>query len=142
MVCLVKMILGSSQHYSNQVQHLALSAGPPQTTKDMRLINTEHAREALKETFPFTEACTQYIARYNTKSGKEIALERERTEAFFVWVQKYDDAIDGVTIKNEKNPGQPYDRKQTRNSKLNDKNTPNLKPGNKAWYLEVSSMEG
>lgn len=105
------------------------------------MINSEQARDVLKETFPFTESCTQYIAKYKTKSGKEIALERERTEAFFVWVQKYNEVIDGVTIKNEKHPGQPYDRKQSRNSNLNDKNTPNLKQGNKVWYLEVSNIE-
>ena len=105
------------------------------------MIKTEDAGITLKAAFPFTESCTAYIAGYNTKSGKEIALERDRTDSFFVWVQKYTAEIDGVTIKNEKNPGQPYDRKQTRNSNLNQKNTPNLKLGNKVWYLEVSSMQ-
>jgi len=105
------------------------------------LINTEHAREVLKDAYPFTESCTQYIARYNTKSGKEIALERKRTEAFFVWVQKYNESIDGVSIKNESYPGKPYDRKQSRNSNLNDKNTPNLKQGNRVWYLEISNID-
>tara|TARA_R110002072_G_scaffold302794_1_gene488769 strand:+ start:6245 stop:6598 length:354 start_codon:yes stop_codon:yes gene_type:complete len=105
------------------------------------MIDTEKAREAFKQAFPFTEVCTQYIARYNTKSGMEIALERDRSDAFYVWLQKYDVEIDGVLVKNQKYPGLPYGRKQTRNSNLNDKNTPKLKFGNKVWYLEISSLE-
>jgi hypothetical protein len=104
------------------------------------LINSEHARTILNEAFPRTESCTRYIARYNTKNGNEIALERERAGAFFVWVQKYDESVEGVTIRNQKNPGQPYDRKQARNSNLNDKNTPTLKLGNKAFYLEAVNI--
>ena len=105
------------------------------------MINTEKAREEFKKAFPYTEVCTQYIARYTTKSGKQIAMERERSESFFVWLQKYDVDIDGITIKNEKYPGQPYDRKQPRNSNLNDKTAENLKPGNKVWYLEIESID-
>lgn len=54
-----------------------------------------------------------------------------------VWVQKYDTDINGVMIQNVKNPGSPYDRKQPRNSNLNDTNAPDLKVGNAAWYLKV-----
>ena len=103
------------------------------------MINTEDSRQILKEYFPYTERCTQYIAKYQTKSGKEIALERNRTEAIYIWLQKYSTNIDGVTIQNEKFPGMPYERTQARNSNLNDKNAPQLKVGNKAWYLKVES---
>src|SRR5690606_41950880 len=105
------------------------------------MINTEKAREELKKAFPFTEVCTQYIARYNTKSGKEIALERDRSDALYVWLQKFDTQIEGIKVKNQKFPGQPYDRKQSRNSNLNDKNSPKLKEGNKVWYLEIENIE-
>ena len=104
------------------------------------MIDTEKARELMKDGFPFTERCTQYIARYNTKTGKEIALERDRTEAFFVWIQKYEAEIEGVVIKNEKFPGLPYERTQSRNSNLNETNTPRLKKGNKVWYLQIDSL--
>jgi hypothetical protein len=109
--------------------------------KEESLVDTESARNEFKAAFPFTEVCTQYIARYNSRSGREIALERDRTEAFFVWLQKYDISIEGVKIKNEKFPGQPYGWKQPRNSNLNDKNAPKLKVGNKVWYLEIENLE-
>lgn len=105
------------------------------------MVDTEKAREEFKKHFPFTEVCTQYIARYKTKSGKEIALERDRSDAFYVWLQKFDKNIEGIQIKNTKFPGQPYDRKQTRNSNLNDKNSPKLKLGNKVWYLKIDSFD-
>lgn len=104
------------------------------------MINTEKAREELKRAFPFTEVSTQYIARYNSKTGKEIAIERERSDAYYLWVQKPNPEMPGVTIRNEKFPGQPYDRKQSRNSNLNDKNAPKLKLGNKVWYLKIEDM--
>ncbi|MFT5760419.1 MAG: hypothetical protein ACI9LM_005205 [Alteromonadaceae bacterium] len=107
------------------------------------MIDTEKARNELKKAFPFTEVCTKYIAKYNTKSGKEIAIERDRSEAFYVWLQKFDTTagIEGIKIKNEKFPGQPYDRKQTRNSNLNENNSPKLKLGQKVWYLEIENIE-
>ena len=105
------------------------------------MINTEKAREEFKKAFPFTEVCTQYIARYNTKSGKEIALERNRSDALYVWLQKFDTQVEGIKVKNQKFPGQPYDCKQSRNSNLNDKNSPKLKEGNKVWYLEIENIE-
>lgn len=105
------------------------------------MIYSEKARDELKKAFPFTERCTQYIARYETESGKELALERDRKDAYYVWVQKYDTSIPGIRIKNRSHPGQPYDRKQTRNSNLNDTNTPKLKLGNKVWYLEIEDLD-
>lgn len=105
------------------------------------MLDTETAREEFKAAYPLTERCTQYIARYNSKSGREIALERDRTEAFFVWLEKYDVTLDGIRIKNDKCPGQPYGRTQPRNSNLNEKNAPRLKVGNKVWYLEIENLE-
>jgi hypothetical protein len=107
----------------------------------VEVYNSEKARELLKEAFPFTEKTTVYIAGYRTESGREIALERDRAEAFYVWVQKYDVEIEGIAIQNKNFPGKPYDRRQTRNSNLNDKNSPKLQFGNRAWYLRIDNLE-
>lgn len=105
------------------------------------MIDADNARVEFKRIFPFTEVCTYHIARYRTKYNKEIALERNRTTAYYVWVQRYDVEIPGVSIKNEKYPGRPYESNQSRNSNLNEKNTPKLKKGNTAWYLIVEDLE-
>lgn len=102
---------------------------------------SEHAQKRLKDKFPFTEVSTQYIAKYETRSGRELAIERGRTEAIYLWLQKYDQAIDGVRLNNKKFPGKPYDAKQTRNSNLNEKNTPKLKVGRRVFYLEIDNLD-
>jgi hypothetical protein len=99
------------------------------------------AHKLLKEKFPLTEVFTQYVAKFETRSGRELALEKNRTEAIFLWLQKYDQTIEGVEIKNEKFPGQPYDSKQPRNSNINEKNTPKLKVGKKAFYLQIDNLD-
>lgn len=102
---------------------------------------TEQAQEILKERFPSTEITTNYIARYHTKLGRELALERARNDDIYLWVQRYNQEIEGVNINNRKYPGQPYGLMQSRNSNLNEKNTPKLKVGNKVYYLKIESLE-
>jgi hypothetical protein len=102
---------------------------------------TNQAHKILKEKFPFTEVSTQYIAKFESKSGRELALEKERIEGVFLWLQKYNQSIEGVQIKNQKFPGQPYESKQSRNSNLNEKNTPKLKVGRKAFYLQIDNLD-
>lgn len=104
----------------------------------MKLAN--QAQNKLKLKFPFTEVSTQYIAKYETKAGRELALERDRSDAIFLWLQKYDQDINGVTVKNEKYPGKPYEANQSRNSNLNEKNSPKLKPGKRVYYLEIDNL--
>jgi len=101
---------------------------------------SEQAQAVLKNAFPFTETTTQYIARYETKRGKQLALERDRSEGIYLWLQKYDQSISGVEINNSKIPGQPYERNQPRNSNLNEKNAPKLKKGNRAYYLKIDNV--
>ena len=103
----------------------------------MTTIDPEKARDLLKGVFPFTEKTTQKIAVYRNPKGREIAVQRERSESFYVWLEKYDIALPGIAVKNDKFPGQPYDRKQLRSSNLNDTTAPRLKVGNKVWYLQV-----
>ena len=52
----------------------------------MSNIDTEKARALMKQAFPRIEMFTKYIAVYRTNRNYEIALERERTGAFYVWV--------------------------------------------------------
>ena len=107
------------------------------------MFDTKEAHKILSEFLRFAglEKQTEYIAVFHNPKGRELALERDRAEAFYVWLEKYSVIIPGVAIKNRENPGEPYDRKQSRNSNLNDSNCPNLKVGNKVWYLEVKSVQ-
>ena len=107
----------------------------------MQKININKARELLKSIFPFTEMKKEHIAAFKTKKGRELVLELNRKEAFYLWMEKFDVSLGGVSIKNQDYPGLPYERKQPRNSNLNDTNAPRLKKGNKVWYLEIESME-
>ena len=107
----------------------------------MTTIDIEQARSMLKDAFPMTEKVTQKMAVYKNQSGREIALQRERINAYYLWLERYDVNLDHVSVKNLKNPGQAYDRKQPRSSNLNDTSAPRLKLGNKVWHLEVDNTE-
>lgn len=106
------------------------------------MFDTKEAHKILSEILRFAgvKKQTEYISVFTNPKGRELALERDRTEAFYVWLEKYNASIPGIEIKNQENPGQPYDRKQQRNSNLNDKNCPNLKFGNRVWYLKIESV--
>ena len=108
----------------------------------MYKVNSQDAEKLLKNRLMPFNTPTDYIASFRTASGREMALERERTEGFFVWLQKYTTEIKGVAIQNDKHPGEPYAPNQSRNSNLNEKNTPKLKMGKKVWYLKVDNIEG
>ncbi|WP_036800658.1 hypothetical protein [Photobacterium marinum] len=105
------------------------------------MLISEQAQHLLNDKLRIAKNMTQYLAIYNTKSGRELALERERSEAIYVWLQKYNLSIEDVEVKNEKFPGQPYGPKQSRNSNLNGKNTPKLKTGNRVYYLKITSLQ-
>lgn len=106
------------------------------------MFDLKEARNLLSKTLQFAgiQKQTDYIAVFLNPKGREMALERDRSQAIHVWVEKFNTSIPGVVIKNEKHPGQPYERNQTRNSNLNSKNCPNLKVGNRVWYLEIESL--
>ena len=106
----------------------------------MAIIDPDTARDVLKVAFPFTEKTTQKFAVYRNPKGREIAVQRERSESFYVWLERYDIELPGIVVKNEKFPGQPYDRKQSRNSNLNDTMAPRLKVGHKVWYVQVDGL--
>ena len=108
---------------------------------EMIKVDSQDAEKLLKKRLMYSNTPTDYIATFRTASGREIALERERTEGFFVWLHKYTTEINGIDVENEKYPGKPYTANQGRNSTLNEKNTPKLKPGKKVWYLKVDNIE-
>ena len=105
------------------------------------MVDSKEAEILLRATLIPYNNPVNYIASYRTKSGREVALERERTEGYFVWVQKYTTQILGVTIQNQKVPGMPYVASQTREANLNKTNAPKLMIGKKAWYLKVDNIE-
>ena len=105
------------------------------------MVDSKEAEVLLRKTLSPYNTPTDYIASFRTKSSRELALERERTEGFYVWVQKYTTEIGGVSIENEKYPGKPYLAAQSRNSNLNETNTPKLMPGKKVWYLKADNIE-
>lgn len=106
----------------------------------MGILDPDKARVMLNTAFPFTEKTTQKLAVYRNPKGREIAVQLERSGAFYVWLEKYDIEVPGIAVKNAKFPGQPYDRKQSRSSNLNDTTAPRLKKGNKVWYLQVDGL--
>ncbi len=103
-------------------------------------VDIKKARELLKAAFPMTEKALKKMAVYKNKSGMEIAMQLVRSRAFYLWLEKYDSSLEYVSIKNVKNPGQPYASTQPRSSNLNDTMAPRLKVGNKVWYLEVENL--
>lgn len=104
-------------------------------------VDSKDAEKLLRKRLNPINIPTDYIASYRTASGRELALERDRTEGFFVWLQKYTTEISGITIKNIEHPGEPYLANQNRNSNLIEKNTPKLKPGKKVWYVKADNIE-
>lgn len=107
------------------------------------MFDTKEAHKILSESLRFAgvQKQTDYIAVFQNSKGRELALERDRSEAFYIWLERYSAVIPEVIIKNQENPGEPYGWKQPRNSNLNDKNCPNLKVGNRVWYLEIGSPQ-
>jgi len=83
-----------------------------------------------------------YAAGFELPTGRQIAVNTRGQEAM-VWIEKCDPlpAIDGIEVRNEKFPGQPYSAQQARKSSLNDSVAPRLKVGNPVYCLNVSSEQ-
>jgi hypothetical protein len=105
------------------------------------MVDSKEAETLLRKILSPYNNPIDYIASYRTSSGRELALERQRTEGFYVWVQKYTTKINGITIQNREYPGLPYEASQTREANLNEKNAPKLMFGKKAWYLKADNIE-
>lgn len=88
--------------------------------------------------FPPTATPTKYIAGFNLRGGREIALERTR-QSISVWIRRIPTGLAGYKILNRKNPGQPYAPSQSRNSNLRSM-APTLATGHQAYYLELEDL--
>jgi hypothetical protein len=71
-------------------------------------VDSKDAEKLLRKRLNPFNIPTDYIASYRTASGRELALERDRTEGFFVWLQKYTTEIGGITIENIEHSAEPY----------------------------------
>lgn len=92
--------------------------------------------------YPFKEmARTAHIVTFKTMMRRDLAIEPERKGAFYVWAERYNDGLSGISVRNPLNPGRPYSAQQARNHHLNEKNAPRLKVGNPVWYLRIESVE-
>ncbi len=104
-------------------------------------ISIKDAEELLRKRYCTAIQSTDYILAFRTSRGRELALERERSDSYFLWLQKYNQDFDGVSIRNLHGGDGPYSASQTRNSNLNTTKTPKLGIGNRVWYLEIDSLE-
>lgn len=84
-------------------------------------------------------APTKYIAGFQSKSGRQLAIERNK-QGLFVWIEKLPPDAAGIAIRNQKNPGQPYAATQSRNSNLRSR-APRLAEGNVAYYTSIDSLD-
>jgi hypothetical protein len=82
---------------------------------------------------------TKYIATFITASGRHLALTRQAKGLIHVWVEQAPAHIDGCTLKNLKNPGQPYSPEQPRSSNLTTASK-RLGLGNQAFYVECATL--
>jgi hypothetical protein len=83
-----------------------------------------------------------YAAGFQLPNGRQIAVNTKGSEAM-VWIERCDPLppIDGVLVRNDKFPGQPYGESQPRKSSLNDSVAPRLKVGNAVYCLNITSEQ-
>jgi hypothetical protein len=107
--------------------------------------DTSKAELMLAVIFPTCGKAVKYIEPFKTSSGKEFALERKKRASddlpYYVWMQHEPARLDGVSIQNEKSPGMPYERGQSRTTGLSGKTAPTLMNGNKAYYVRVNNID-
>lgn len=85
-------------------------------------------------------AQTSKVSVFRSRDGREMALERSRRLAIYVWVGHYEGFIPGVLPKNERFPGLPYEACQPRASSLKH-NAPTLSVGHRAWHLQIADVD-
>ncbi len=109
------------------------------------MYDTKEAEAMLSSIFPVTGKAVEYIAPYKTKSGKEIALERKKRKSddmpYYIWMQHEPPKLDGLSIRNQANPGRPYDKNQHRTTGLSGQTAPSLMNGKKAYYVMVEDLD-
>lgn len=100
------------------------------------------AMHELGKVFRLRKLPTKYCAGYETKSGRQLALNLQKRSGplIYVWVEDYTGQIRGVAVRNVKYASEPYAPDQGRAASLRS-NAPRLAEGNTAWYLTVESLD-
>ena len=96
---------------------------------------TDTAEQLLLSNFTRTANPTKYIAGFRTTRGREFALERAR-DSLFIWTENlpYPESL-------ALSPPRHYSKDKTRNSNLNNKNSPRLILGKAVDYWKLESTE-
>lgn len=90
------------------------------------------AERRLEERFDRTKEATQKLAGFVTSNGRQIALQRERKTALYLWVEVRPPPIVGVTIER-------YPPSKSRGSH-HKANVPSLAEGNEAWKVVLQDL--
>lgn len=98
-----------------------------------------HAEEIFLKQFARLREPTKYLAAFRTRTGRHIALTRQRKNDIYIWAECCPETMDGITVKNRDFPGQPYSTNQPRSSNLNNASK-NLGLGNQAYYLKCDTL--
>ena len=100
-------------------------------TEDGQLTVSD-AEQYLEERLGFRREPTKYISAYETSTGRQLALARNR-EKVQLWVDSYEADIDGVTLTEE------YPPNRSRSSNLKSQ-APKLSVGQPAAVVRVDSL--
>ena len=96
---------------------------------------TRSAETLLANRFQRTAQPTMYIAGFRLPSGQEVALERNRIQAIYLWTAPIANApADLVQYRRR------YGAQKSRNSNLNSKHAPTLKLGKPVDYWVLPSV--
>lgn len=98
-------------------------------------MNTQAAEAFLVSKFERTALPTKYIAGFRLPSGREIALERNRIQAVYLWTSPMDTAPTDLSRYRTRDAAQ-----KSRNSNLNTKNAPTLREGRPVDYWVLPSL--
>ena len=98
----------------------------------------QQAEAILKKQLTLLREPNKYISLFQTGSGRHMALERQRKNDIYVWAEVFSDSMEGIEIKNQKVPGQPYSAEQPRNSNVTPASA-RLGVARRAYYLKCDT---
>ncbi|MBU2965908.1 hypothetical protein Q4508_05450 [Amphritea sp. 2_MG-2023] len=109
---------------------------------DLHVFTSETAEKTLEAHLNRTSNPTKYIAGFENRFGKQVAIERSRKNGVYCWLEVFDRSLlsTDIEIVNRSNPGQPYSKGQSRNSNLNLKNASRLTDKHEVWYVKFGSV--
>lgn len=97
------------------------------------------AENAIKKFFDEPVKSVKYLSSFKTPRGRELAFQKNRSTMVLVWAEGVDVTIQGISIQNQKNPGQPYGPSQERSNSLK-ANAPRLTVGKTAYFLNFQTL--